>query len=206
MKLTEEIRNLLEAPLARTQGTSRIGTSLWLYLSLVLTASTQGIVVQSRARLADRLQVAEPEIDRWLTLLVGAKLVDVRSPSPYLVISLPFWPRNSELADSLHREVPVSSSYVRAATFIKKQQRDGGPGEGAELLAEARAILGESETAELEELFSHHPMHLIRRALHRVRLTPPDQIRKSKAALFRFLLAKFSNDSNAHSSTHHPHP
>lgn len=224
---SDQFRSLLGAPLGVEKAVAVLGHSLWLYLALVLAANDRGLVIRSQERLAELLSVSESDIDRWLARLVAAKLIRRRSPSSFLVISLSFWPSSGHLSDvkarerssetvALHREVPVSSSDVAAAAAAtdvaenKNKQsslssRDGGPGEGNPLLGEARQVLGEAEAAEIRDLLDQHPVPLVRRALRRVQLTPATQIRKSKAALFRFLLAKFTDQHHDH-PTHHPQP
>jgi hypothetical protein len=57
------------------------------------------------------------------------------------------------------------------------------------LLEAVLAELGPEQDAEVvRELLARYPVSSIRRALRRVQETPPGSIRKSKAALFRYLL------------------
>jgi hypothetical protein len=66
---------------------------------------------------------------------------------------------------------------------------DGGPGEGARLLQEVLSTLGETDPTTFRGVLDHFPAAAIRAALERVRATPPEKLRKSRTALFRYLLS-----------------
>lgn len=185
-----------------------LGRAALLYLALLPLASTRGVVIRTRVFLANMLSVSEGDIDRWLARLENGGLVIRQTPPPYLVMKLPFWSAGgegdvAEAAESsskggfLQRDVPVGSSKQQAAAAISKSRAsgDGGPGEGASLLTECRGAIGGSDDA-LDELLDQYPKSVIRRALARVQATPEKQIRKSKLALFRYLLVKFSAEAD----------
>ena len=79
----------------------------------------------------------------------------------------------------------------RSAAASSKQE-DGGAGEGEALLREVVSALGEANTDEIRQLMGRFPAGIVREALRRVESTPPAQIRKSRLALFRYLLGKLS--------------
>ena len=209
------MRLALEAALRGNGPIKNLGLAVWLYLMLVLAANDRGLVIRTRDQLAGGLSAAEGEIDTWLSQLSGSGLIKIKSPPPYLVISLRFWsgsapqPAFESGADSgesghAMEDVPVSSKLPAAEQG--KKSGDGGTGEGEALLAEARAVLGETDTAELPGMLDSYPRPIVRRALQRVGATPERQIRKSRVALFRFLLTKFSEETHVQPSTHHPDP
>ena len=122
--------------------------------------------------------------------------------APFLVIKLGLWsdspapengkpPESGPSSSALQYEVPVSSNSKAIAAI--SNQEDGGQGEGEALLDEIRSTLGESDAAQFRPVLGHYPPAVIRQALGRVAKTPPNQIRKSKTALFRFLLSKLSS-------------
>lgn len=181
-----------------------IGSAVWLYLLLLQTANHRGLVVRTRTRLAESLMITEDLVDIYLMRLMQRRLIDIQSPSPYLVISLSGWsssktPHTTNTPDSLQESsqialnVPVSSSKLLAAAD-KKKNGVGVSGEGVTLLAELEREFPETEHNELSRDIAAHSEATIRKALARVRSTPSDQIRKSKVALFRYLLGKLSND------------
>jgi hypothetical protein len=199
---TTNLPSLLEAPLAAPHAADRLGRSLWLYLHLVRIANDRGMAIRTRRHLAEDLAVSEDTIDRWVERLVNAELVRVLSPSPYLAIALRFWstdavrpsPQRAEQQGeqaSSHREVPVSSKQAAAAASSKAG--DGSSREGGTGAEEIRQVLGDPEL-DVPSLVKGIPASMVRRALERVRQTPASQIRKSKTALFRFLLTKFSQE------------
>jgi hypothetical protein len=200
--ITPTTESLLRAPLETKGGTAQLGRALWLYLALVLAANHEGLVIRPTARIAHDLSVPETDIETWLERLVQARLVHVLSRSPYLTLRLRFWlARNSPIVERMaasaidsvhsHREVPVSSSGKQAAAF--QANRDGGQGEGMPSEIEIRETLGD-EILDVQELLRDVRPAVVQKALDRVRLTPSSRIRTSKTALFRYLLAKFSEE------------
>jgi hypothetical protein len=195
---------MLERPIAR------LGRALWLYLWLVVHANRTGLACRTLSSLAQALDIADSECHLWLERLVDAQLVEVQNPSPYLVIKLRFWSSSDAESAESTRELPraparahVGSSkllHAAAAENKNKQQQagsreDGGAGEGEGLLAEARTILGaEPDDTELADVLTRHPVEFVRKALRRVENTPASQIRKSKYALFRYLLVRLSRE------------
>ena len=193
---------LVGAALAVPERASRIGPAIWLYLYLLVEVGHQGRLCRQVGGVAADLGVPDTEVDTWLASLSEAGLVTVLSPSPFLVIKLPLWSGNapqsaanppsiSGQSGEVHMEVPVSSSSAAAAASSNLGV-DGGRGEGEGLLRDALATLDEADPEDLRQLLGQYPVEVIRRALRRVQATPPAQIRKSKTALFRYLLAKLS--------------
>jgi len=181
----------------------RIASAVRLYLHLARLAAPWGTIIRSRKRLANDIGVSEHAIDRWVRRLADARLIRIQVPSPFLVIRMSFWsistvrgvekatPAGPEANDTDNAR-GGSSKLPEPAVASSKSSGEGGRGEGAALIPEVRAVLGDDDTAEVSELLDQYPAYVIRKALNRVRLTPQSQIRKSKAALFRYLLAKFT--------------
>lgn len=197
----EAIDRILEKP----RIVEKLGRAVWLYVDLVSAASREGLVCRSLERLSKDLSVSEEKITEWLDRLVQTNLALVTAPAPFLVIRLKTWPgsglekrlidpESRPQSSSSHNKVPVSSSK-QAALAISKQSEDGGLGEGTTLLDEALKTLDESDRDAVQQILNRYTEPLIRRALARVENTPPGQIRKSRLALFRYLLNTFSNES-----------
>jgi len=199
-----EIRDVLEAPLAVAHGAERLGRALWLYLVLVLAANHRGIAIRSRDRLARELAVPEAAIDRWVDRLVDAKLIDLRSPSPFLVIQLRFWSRMQPSSAFLRGSAEAAAAA--SSKQIISKAGDRGQGEGEAIAAELRRVFGEADATELQPLVAGRPEAIVRQALERVNATPGWRIKKSRAALFRFLLKTLSHDPHDHASTDRSHP
>jgi hypothetical protein len=191
---------LLEAPFTVAQGPSRLGRALWLYLDLVVHVTISGHAWRTQERLTQTLHADTPTIDRWLGRLVDAHLVTVIAPLPYLVVKLPFWPssavpnasrqpENSSSAVPAQEEVPVyGQSNIATAAF--KLFGDRGPGEGGQALrTRLTAILGNDQ--DVDQALASVSAPVLLRALHRVEATPDHEIKKSRLALFRFLVAKY---------------
>lgn len=198
--LSDQARRVIEAPLRVTGGRVLVGDALWLYVTLASIANFRGIVCRRSDRLAEGLAIEESRLTEWLSRLETAGLVELQSGSPFLVIKLNPWsgspdpgatsgPDSTRPAASLQSEVPVSSSVAAAAS---SNREDGGQGEGEALFAEVQAVLGDTDAAEFRDVHMQYAPAVVRQALRRVQTTPAAQIRKSKAALFRYLLAKLS--------------
>jgi hypothetical protein len=200
---TEQNRTLFEAPLRVPHPVESLGSALFLYVAIVLAAREKGLAVRSRSHFARDLGVPEPTIDAWVERLVKAKLIRVLSPSPYLAISLRFWsgsslsepqnPQQSSGKQALRDINARGSSKLQQQAAALSSNRDRGPGEGAPTDEEIRTILGDPGL-DVPALVRGVPTIAVRNALIRVRETPAARIRTSKTALFRYLLAKFSQE------------
>ena len=201
--LGQVARNLLEAPLVLDKPVDRLGRSLWLYVRLLTASNHRGTICRHIGKLAEDLSVPEQQIDEWLKRLTEAGLIEIQSPAPFLVIKLGLWsdasspsseepPESSTPDAAVQSEAPVrSDSYSNAIAAIS-YRGDGGQGEGEALLGEILSTLGESDAAQFRPVLGHYPPSAIRQALRRVATTPANQIRKSKTALFRYLLGKLT--------------
>lgn len=200
-------RSAVEAPFLAKDPVPSLGRALWLYLHLLRSANRRGIVMRTTQRLQDELVVPTPTIEEWLRRLAESNLILIESPAPFLVIKLPFWSdhvdatgenrgQSSGSIERSHGEVPVISKQQAAAAF--NQAGEGGAGEGEALLAQVILALGDADADEVRSLVAEFPKPVVLKALIRVKTTPSSQIRKSKLALFRYLLAKFAANPHAH--------
>ncbi len=200
-------RSAVEAPFLPKDRIDRLGRALWLYHHLLLVANHRGLVLRTLERLSDELVVPKRQIEEWLRRLTMAKLVHLEAPAPFLVIRLVFWPSSDDAprekaglpsgnSGHSHNEVPVSSKQQSAAAFNKAGE--GGTGEGEALVNEIAQALDGAGSEEVRSLIEEYPKPVILKALIRVKTTPSSQIRKSKLALFRYLLTKFSANPHAH--------
>lgn len=192
---------VIEAPLRVPEARVQLGDALWLYVLLASIASYRGLVCRRPHRLAQDIGADEQQLAEWLDRLSKVELIEVQTPAPFLVIKLRAWsgsepsesektPDSGHPGSDAHIDVPVSSNAAAAAALSKRE--DGGQGEGEALLREVLAALDEADPVEFRQLLQQYPPDVVRRALRRVETTPPSQIRKSKTALFRYLLTKLS--------------
>ncbi len=191
------IGGLLAVPDFRTT----VGDAVWTYLALLKSANHRGVVCKRSDQIAAILKTDEPELLADLATLVDLDLIRSLNPAPYLVIQLAMWPGREEVPApqapvagsellAAHSEVPVSSA---AAAASASQPEVGGQGEGGALLDRVLAVLGpEADAVEMRDLVETSPAETVRRALARVEATPARQIRRSRTALFRYLLTKLT--------------
>ncbi|MBU1698944.1 MAG: hypothetical protein KJ927_04125 [Candidatus Eisenbacteria bacterium] len=199
-------RTVLKSALAVSQGPDSLGRSIWLFLAMIAAAGPTGTVIRTRKSLSEDLSVPESSIDTWLDRLTTTRLIRVLSPSPYLVIHIESWSNRSDAAAALKantnavKAVPKSSvlknsnSYCNSSSNSMQQAiGDGGLGEGG-LLQKARDVLGDLDEEELRVILDRHSPGRVARALERVEKTPKERIRKSRLALFRYLLVRIDDD------------
>jgi hypothetical protein len=201
-------RPAVEAPLSLKDAIDSLGRAVWLYLHLLKIANPPPIVLRTVERLANELALPEQTIEEWLRRLSESKLIRLESPPPFLVIKLLSWldsggatsegvGSSSGPSGHSHNEVPVGSKQQAAAAALQ-QTGEGGAGEGEALLNEVAQALDGADRVEVRSLIGEFPKPVVLKALIRVKTTPSSQIRKSKLALFRYLLSKFSSNPHAH--------
>ncbi len=198
---------LIGGLLAVPEFRSNVGDAVWTYLALIKAANFNGVVSKRSEQVTAALMIDEPALLGDLAKLSDLGLIRTLNPAPYLVIQLSLWPGkvdpprvNTPAVGSeervAHGEVSVSSS---AAAASASQPEVGGQGEGGDLLDRVLTVLGpEADVEEMRDLLSAHPEETVRRALQRVEATPARQIRRSRTALFRFLLTKLSHPIRDH--------
>lgn len=199
---------LIGGLLAVPEFRSNVGDAVWTYLALIKAANFNGVVSKRSEQITPALMIDEPALLADLAKLTDLGLIRTLNPAPYLVIQLALWPgkvdpprANTPAVSSEPRvaqdEVSVSSSAAAAASA--SQPEVGGQGEGGELLDRVLTVLGpEADAEEMRDLLGSHPEETVRRALQRVEATPARQIRRSRTALFRFLLTKLSQPHRDH--------
>jgi hypothetical protein len=185
------------------------GDAVWTYLALLNSANHRGVVCKRSDQIASTLRTDEPTLLADLAKLMELGLIRTLNPAPYLVIQLALWPGRGAPSDvgapdesaapqPAPMEVRVSSSS--AAPAASATQSEGrGPGEGGSLLSRVLAVLGpEADEGEMREVLSAHTPEVVDQALRRVEATPARQIRRSRTALFRFLLTKLNQHPFVH--------
>ncbi len=193
--IVNQTRALLGAPLRVGAPTTTLGRAVILYLALVIHANDHGLVIRKSSQLADDLSVPEDAIQAWVTRLSNVKLVEILSPVPYLTVRLGFWSAAGLPAEehaglsAKDKESSNGRQSSAAAISFSSKGGDGGQGEG-ELRGAIQTMLPEADGTEIERILDRYPRAIIRKAVERV--NNAGRIRKSKTALFRFLLAKFS--------------
>lgn len=201
MSFEHNARTLIHAPFQIPDGIHRLGRGVWLYLWLLDNINAQGLVCRTSQSIARNLRIPEGEALDWLGHLVGLGLAEVKSPAPHLIVRLTKWSGNGPSTGQDREENSVNDNEVfklRNVSYVENINRtvrhgDGGAGEGAEnLLAEIRQTIGDPEG--LDTLLTRFPESVIRKALALTRAKPEGELKKTRAALFYFLLKKINED------------
>jgi len=190
--------HVLDALFAVPRPVASLGRAIWLFAALIRHAGYGGTVIRTQARLAEELGVTETDVTAWLDRIVMANLVRVQSPLPYLVCRVVSWSGEGAEPSVPASDSPafpkahIEDSYGNAGNNRSGNQAIAGIGGAGErdLAALAREVLGPDIEAELPAILARHSEDRIRRAIDKVRGTPPEKIRKSRVALFRYLISK----------------
>jgi hypothetical protein len=206
MTFEHQARMLIHAPFQIPDRVHRLGRGVWLYLWLLDNVNVQGMVCRTSQSIAKSLRIPEGEALDWLGRLVGLGLVEVKSPAPHLIVKLTKWSGHAPVTGQNREEISVNGdedlntvrsvnvSYVESKNREDVRHGDGGAGEGADrLLAEVRQTIGDPEG--LDTLLTRFSEPVIRRALALTQAKPERELKKSRAALFYFLLKKLNDDT-----------
>lgn len=156
----------------------------------------RNLVIVREDALLDELGISPDALRVAIKTLDEEHSFEILSPLPFLVLK---WSGKRSLSsetpskDGLPDEPRYSSYSFNNKALDKsiaiKAIDDPGSAE-SELLQDILATLGESDPTTFRGVLAHYPAGTIRAALERVRATPPEKLRKSKTALFRYLLAR----------------
>lgn len=211
--MTDSDRSILQAPLNVPDAVHQVGRALFLYTWLITQANAKGLVCRESGTIAKALEAPEDEVISWSERLAACRLIEVLALPPHFVIKLPLWsgsglvvtPKPAEKLEKIvlpNRDIGKSLLKLKQTSSEAKQEAtdevslsinvgDRGAGKGgSDLLAEVRAVIGDHEG--IPEILRRYPESMIRTALAKTRATPQDQIKKSRAALFWFLIGKTS--------------
>ena len=159
-------------------------------------SSHHGLVIVREAVLLDELRIGPDALRAAIKNLDEDRLIEILSPLPFLVLK---WPgkRSRDRENGTGSEAsegPRYSSYSFNNESVDKSIAikaigDSGSADAA-LLQEILTTLGETDPTTFRGVLDHYSAKHIRAVLDRVRSTPPEKFRKSKTALFRYLLAR----------------
>jgi hypothetical protein len=147
--------------------------------------------------LLEELQIGPGPLRTALRSLVADGTIEVLSPLPFLVVKWSGTRSRTSENGQKQRVVEARHSYSFHNNAIDKSKAIAPPsaGRGGDLLRDILRTLGETDPTTFRGALEHYPEKHIRAVLERIRATPPERLRKSKTALFRFLLAKTKSNS-----------
>ncbi|MFH1679077.1 MAG: hypothetical protein ABIH26_00355 [Candidatus Eisenbacteria bacterium] len=151
----------------------RMRSALWLYLVLLAEPPEDGETLRvDPGALARRMGLREGTVRSWLGHLRKAGYLEARGTNGTIRVRL--------LHLAPQKASPGPGEPPRAFTVVR--------------LARALGEQGEEET--LRRVLEDHSDDLIRKALANTLAVPPEQIRKSRTALFLFLLKRYAEEDN----------
>lgn len=148
-------------------------------------ANSRGIVPVRGDVLAEEVGAPPEEVGATLDRLERAGLLRILAPFPFLVLKLSSW-SGMRAKPSISR--PAAYSYSKLSSNQSNESYRATKDDA--LMREILDTLGETDPTTFEGAITNFAPDVIRKALDRVRRTR--SLRKSRTALFRYLLTKLS--------------
>ena len=155
-----------------------------LLASLRARAKPKGIIPVRGETLAKEVGASQEEVGTALDRLERAGLLQVLAPFPFLVLKLGSWAGKGQT-----RATSRPAAYSYSQLFNSRLINSYSAADAA-LLREILETLGETDPSSFEGAVRNFSPEVIRKALDRVRRTR--SLRKSRTALFRYLLTKLT--------------
>lgn len=154
----------------------RMRQTIWLYLYLVLqlNARTSRLVTKV-STISQDMGIKQETIRSWLGHLKKQGYVSVKGQGDYLMIAVTGLKPTAESPKVLRPDQVVNVEQQRLAQRIAKEFKD------------------EDNLGYYEDLCERFPEHLINRAFSEVRKVPQAKIKKSRGALFTYLVKKYAS-------------
>jgi DNA-binding transcriptional ArsR family regulator len=152
--------------------------AVWLYLYLLLAANPEtGKRLLSPALIGREMGLSEETVRSWLGHLRGGGYVTLERQGDLVLVTVNKWRRGRAPSTTrLEKPEPAKRQVTAGLTPVKLARALGcAPGEPF-----------------LAEILAQEPPERIQTALEAVARVPEDRIRKSRLALFRYLLTKHS--------------
>jgi len=156
----------------------RMRQTIWLYLYLILQLNPRtGRSVTKVSTISRDMGIKQETIRSWLGHLRRKAYVSVKRQGDYLMIGLTGLKPIPETppAKALRPDEVVKVDHERQAQRIAKEFQD------------------EDNLGYYEDLCERYPEHLINRAFSEVLKIPQAKIKKSRGALFTYLLKKYAD-------------
>lgn len=166
----------------------RLRDSMWLYLALVLLVEEDGAVRKSFQELSRLTGIKPATLRSWAGHLRKAGLIRLEQMGSVEVLKF----HVHGLA--AHEEAPKTQSQAPGDPEELQESSERNPMLVA-LAAFVRRGLSDEEASleEYIELCEHVPREVIKTAFEQSRRVPAEKIRKSRAALFRYLIQTYAN-------------
>lgn len=169
--------------LADPENARSMHTALWLYLVLRAAAAPETGRLRAKPIELARLVGVSPEtISSLLGRLRVHRFVETRRVQGQIEVRVVDW--------SPPPRAPVTTGAHHGAAGDAQSEPSGLAYE----IAEAFDDLG--NLARYENLIESYPEPLVRRAFREARLVPRGRVRKSRGALFTYLLKTYANNAN----------
>lgn len=159
-------------------------TAVWLYLVLRAAAAPEtGRLLVKPADLASVLDASPATVLSLLGRLRAHRFVETRRVQGQIEVRVVDW------APPPRAPTPASASSSRPHTPNPHDE----PGLALEI---AETFDDLSNLARYEDIVETYPEPLVRRAFREARLVPRDRVRKSRGAIFTYLLKTYENNTN----------
>lgn len=166
----------------------RMNSSIWLFLYLLTTVNHKtGRLTTSIETIATQMGVKANTVDSWLGILKSKDYVELVKNNGQTMIQIARWRKVAPLY--LLKSVPETLSKKPTKTerrqpFVSEFEKEAN---------EVASQLDDTDNAAAYiHLFNKYPRDIIDKALKAVKSLPDEKIKKSRGALFTFLVKKYA--------------
>jgi len=180
----------------------RIKQAVWLYLYLIAFANLRtGKLMCNIADIAQDMGLGEETIRSWLGHLRRRHYVIVERQGDDLLFKISKWKNIiTEVDSSLPQIKPKKKSYVPRTPTHNDSKGKLNFHNRSELADEIVDQLQEpGNRARFEEICRVYPLDVIEQALKEAKAVQPERIKKSRGALFVYLVKKYAQQEESHS-------
>ena len=183
---------------------AKMKNSLWLYIFFIATVNHKtGKTTSTLEAIAAEISVDLSTVRSWLGQLRKHHYVKTKKANDQTIFQVCGWSK----VRSLFERIPMPESGLtgyksipEAKKAAKKQEFEDPIAKKARLLAVE--LEDENSLAYLKKVCEKYPEHFIQKALNQVKAIPDEKIKRSRGALFTYLIKKYADKKTESSARH----
>ncbi|MCB9503233.1 MAG: hypothetical protein H6696_14985 [Deferribacteres bacterium] len=170
--------------------------SIWLYVyCLAKCHPITGSLTTNIDKIAGDLQLKKATVQSWSGQLRKANLISIRKYGDIKLIRLTNWPaKNNEHSNKAQTQESVKQKQTCQRSKITKiDAKSEALNNQATPENLANTLNAPDQMKLFEQICQDYPHHLIHKSLQDAQAVPDENIKKSRLALFVFLIKKYAN-------------
>lgn len=181
----------------------RMKQAIWLYLYLIVAANQKtGKLISSLSAISSENGIREETLQSWLGHLKKHGYVVIEKQGDLILFRLTKWSMVSKLVDSWNSQVEVKEKKtIKPQRSAKTKGDESTNDEKGVLKTEAeeqatriaKEFNDEDNVEYYRSLCRDYPEKIIKKALDTVQCVPDNKIKKSRGALFTYLVKKYAS-------------